>query len=79
MTAKEEPVLIVGAGGAGEIVAEILIKNQSKDFKPVGFVDDDPAKQKRMILGLPVLGTRQDIPVLVKREGIKEIIIAIIS
>ena len=79
MTVKEEPVLIVGAGAAGEIVAEVLSKNPKKEFKPVGFVDDDPTKQKQSIWGLPVLGAREDIPTLVKRECIKEIIIAIPS
>ena len=79
MSGKTKPVLIVGAGVAGEIVAEILSKSQSKDYMPVGFIDDDPAKQNLILYGLPVLGTRKSIPALVSRHHIEEIIIAIPS
>lgn len=79
MPSKIKPVLIIGAGVAGEIVAEILSKSQSKDFLPIGFVDDDPEKQNLILYGLPVLGTRKNIPALVSRHHIEEIIIAIPS
>ncbi|TEB06581.1 UDP-N-acetyl-alpha-D-glucosamine C6 dehydratase [Pelotomaculum schinkii] len=74
-----KPVLIVGAGVAGGVVAEILTKRQNSDYKPVGFVDDDISKQRQSIHGLPVLGCRKDIPTLVNRYNISEIIIAIPS
>jgi len=77
--AKAKPVLIIGAGVAGGVVAEILAKSPNREFEPVGFVDDDPGKQKRTVHGLPVLGTREDIPAIVKRHDIGEIIIAIPS
>jgi FlaA1/EpsC-like NDP-sugar epimerase len=76
---KTKPVLIIGAGVAGEIVAEILSKSQSKDFLPIGFVDDDPGKLNLVLYGLPVLGTMKNIPALVIRHHIEEIIIAIPS
>jgi len=79
VTGKAEPVLIIGAGVAGGIVADILNKSRSKDLEPVGFVDDDLKKQKQILHGLPVLGTREDIPALVERYNIKKIIIAIPS
>jgi len=74
-----KPVLIIGAGVAGGIVAEVLGKSQNRDFEPVGFVDDDPEKQKLILHGLPVLGKREDIPALVDQYNVKEIIIAIPS
>ncbi len=79
MTGKAKPVLIIGAGVAGGIVAEVLGKSQNRDFEPIGFVDDDTEKQKQVLYGLSVLGTRDDIPALVNRHNIKEIIIAIPS
>lgn len=79
MTGKAKPVLILGAGVAGGIVAEVLGSSQNGDFKPVGFVDDDIKKQGQSLHGLKVLGTRADIPDLVKRYRIEEIIIAIPS
>lgn len=76
---KYLPVLIVGAGMAGGVVADILNQKKNGDYLPVGFVDDDPGKQDLVLHGLPVLGTRRDIPELVGRHGIKEIIIAMPS
>ena len=72
-------VLIIGAGVAGGVVAEVLSKRQNRDFEPVGFVDDDPKKQNQTLYGLPVLGSREDIPTIVSNHNIKEIIIAIPS
>lgn len=75
-----KPVLIVGAGVAGVIVADVLGKSQDRDdYEPIGYVDDDPDKQNKILHGLPVLGTKDDIPTLVERHKIKEIIIAIPS
>ncbi len=56
-------VLIVGAGGHGQVVADILLRmGESRgDVEPVGFLDDDPKLAGRSILGLPVLGTTYDI------------------
>lgn len=74
------PVLVVGAGDAGAAVAREL-KNSKTGQKsvPIGFIDDDPGKQKLKMFGKPVLGKRQDIPRLVKKYDVKEIIIAIPS
>ncbi len=53
-----EQVLIVGAGGHGQSVADVLLYlyEQGRPVRPVGFVDDDPALHGRFIYGLPVLG-----------------------
>lgn len=79
MASEAKPVLIIGAGVAGGIVAEVLGKSQNREFEPVGFVDDDLEKQKQVLHGFPVLGTRKNIPALVNRHKVKEIIIAIPS
>lgn len=79
MTAEAKPVLIIGAGVAGGVVAEVLSKSQNKEYKPVGFIDDGPEKQGRVLHGLPVLGTREDIPAMVSLYQVKEIIIAMPS
>lgn len=51
-------LIIVGAGGTGEDAAEIIrsINQVRPTYEPVGFLDDDPAKQGRIIGGLPVHG-----------------------
>ncbi|HFQ14399.1 MAG TPA: polysaccharide biosynthesis protein [Gammaproteobacteria bacterium] len=75
------PVLIVGAGRGGEIVARELNqpRQENSAYVPVGFVDDAPGKQGRQIQGLPVLGTIANIPEVVARHEIRLIIIAIPS
>lgn len=52
-------VLIVGAGGHGQVVADILLARceaGDRSLTPVGFVDDDPALTGQTLLSLPVLG-----------------------
>ncbi len=71
--------LIIGAGQAGVIMVKELEHNSESDLNVIGFVDDDPNKQNSQLLGLPILGTCEDIPVLVDKYGIQEIIIAMPS
>jgi FlaA1/EpsC-like NDP-sugar epimerase len=74
-------VLIVGAGDAGQTTAWRLKHRRPNhdrhDYRVVGFVDDDPAKQQMFIEGCQVLGTRADIPRLVRECRVDLIIVAI--
>lgn len=73
-------VLIVGAGEAGQILARQLHSHSaSYQYELVGFVDDDPDKQHLHLHGVPVLGTREQIPHLVQERSINLIVIAIHS
>ncbi|MFC1976397.1 acetyltransferase [Chloroflexota bacterium] len=52
-------VLIIGAGGHGQVVVDIFLtrlKNGNIQTQPVGFLDDNIALQQQIFLGLPVLG-----------------------
>ncbi|NLW07823.1 MAG: polysaccharide biosynthesis protein, partial [Clostridia bacterium] len=76
--------LIVGAGDAGAMVARefrnyVSGNGNGGEALPIGFVDDDPGKQGTRLYGLPVLGTREDIPRLVEEYNVAEIIIAMPS
>ena len=70
-------VLIVGAGDAGNIILRDLRQRDRRQV--VGFIDDDPAKQKQIMNGVPILGTRKDIESVAYEKGVQEIIIAIPS
>ncbi len=70
-------VLIVGAGDTGEKLLREIDQNQKLDIEVVGFVDDNPFKQRHSIHGVRVLGNRNDIPGLVVQYQVDEIIIAI--
>ncbi len=70
------PVLILGAGDTG---AHLLryIQRFSPQYKVLGFLDDDPKKSHNSLMGIKVLGNRQEIPDLAEELGIKELLIAI--
>ena len=73
------PVMIVGAGEAGAYAVNICNKNPKRMGKPVLLVDDSASKQGLRIQNVPVRGQTKDIPKLVTRYGIREIIVAIPS
>lgn len=72
-------VLIVGAGNAGEQLARDMRGDAQYNYKPVGFVDDDPVKRKMKIHGVPVVGAIADISSLTRGLVAHEIIVAIPS
>lgn len=77
--ATKRKTLIVGAGQAGTTVVRQLLHNHDVDLLPVAFVDDDVKKQRLEMYGIKVLGQIKDIPQLVKKRKIEDIIIAIPS
>ena len=72
-------VLVVGAGSAGQLIVREIRENPGLGMNEVGFVDDDPAKLRTRINGVPVLGRHEEIPALCEEYEIDEIIIAIPS
>lgn len=56
-------VLIIGAGGHAQVVADILkcAHDAGAGIRPIGYLDDDPSLAGRTLLDLPVLGTLADI------------------
>ncbi|RMF68921.1 MAG: polysaccharide biosynthesis protein, partial [Calditrichaeota bacterium] len=73
------PVLVVGAGCAGEMILRQLRIDAALNYYPVGIVDDDPDKRSTTIHGVPVLGTTKDIPEIASALGVEQIIIAVPS
>nr|WP_229263877.1 polysaccharide biosynthesis protein [Cohnella cholangitidis] len=69
--------LIVGAGEAGIVVVRELKHSHRSEIYPVAFIDDDTQKQKYEVLGIPVVGTREDIQEVVRQYEIDDIIVAI--
>jgi FlaA1/EpsC-like NDP-sugar epimerase len=72
-------VLIAGAGDAGALVVREMQRNPQANLSPIGFVDDDPAKQKQEIHGTPVIGKLDELAHLIDLKKADEVIIAIPS
>jgi len=72
-------VLIVGAGAAGAALVREIQTNTDLGLDAIAFVDDDPKKLNKMMLGLPIKGNSHDIPELVATLEVQEIIIAMPS
>lgn len=73
------PVLIIGAGDAGNLVARDILQYHTGDRRIVGFIDDDRRKHKSLAFGIKVLGGRELINEVVTKYNVKEIIIAMPS
>ncbi|MEZ5494510.1 MAG: nucleoside-diphosphate sugar epimerase/dehydratase [Pseudomonadales bacterium] len=71
-----ERVAIYGAGSSGLQVYQAL--ERSDDYKPVLFIDDNLAKHGMILDGLPVYGAI-NIPALLERYGITEVLLAMPS
>ncbi len=75
LAALGEPVLILGAGEAGARLTKELA--HSRQWRVVGLLDDDPAKQGRLLRNISVLGPIAELPLWVRRFGVRTVIIAL--
>lgn len=70
-------VMIIGAGSAGRMIAQELIKTNEIHTKVCCFIDDNPNKWNRYIEGVPVVGNRDDILKYAEQMHIDQILFAI--
>lgn len=78
-TGEARRVLIIGAGDGGALVVRELQKNPQLNLSPIGFLDDNPAKQKQQVYGIQVVGTINDLASVLDKNFVDEVIIAIPS
>lgn len=69
------PVLILGAARTGALVARSLKREKALGLRPLGFLDDDPAKQGQEVEGLPVLGSLAEAEAWARR-GVRVAVLA---
>jgi FlaA1/EpsC-like NDP-sugar epimerase len=72
-------VLIAGAGESGNMAAREMFRHPEAGLKPVAFLDDDKSKHGQKFLGLPVVGTIDDMKKAVEHLNIDQILIAMPS
>lgn len=78
-------VLIYGAGELGRSLYREFINSPKFNIVPVGFIDDNPKKMKKILyqsgfynnIGIPVVGSMEHIPELVRNMDIDEVYVAI--
>lgn len=76
---KKNKVLIIGAGDAGAMLLREIERYHIANRQVVGFIDDDKNKTGKILLGVKVLGTRNELVKIAAEKGIDEIIIAMPS
>lgn len=69
-------VLIYGAGDAGELLLRELLNNRALKYSPVGFIDDDPAKNGKVMHGLKVHGGNGDLKSVCRQNNVHEVLIS---
>ncbi|HEX8739848.1 MAG TPA: polysaccharide biosynthesis protein, partial [Casimicrobiaceae bacterium] len=77
LAALGEPVLVVGAGEAGERLTHALAR--SVQWRVIGLLDDDRTKHGRQLHHATVLGPIDDLAVWTRRYGVRKVILALPS
>lgn len=73
-----ERVLIVGTGEVGRMILQKFQQSADLGYQVVGFVEANPnGRMPAKVMGLPVIGTVEDLPRLIEAQDISEVIIAL--
>jgi FlaA1/EpsC-like NDP-sugar epimerase len=70
-------IIVFGAGEAGAQLIRRLTSQSGVAYQPVAILDDDPAKRRLRIHGVPVLGGRGQMAEVAASTGAKVLVIAI--
>jgi len=68
--------VIYGAGDAAALLIRELRNNPQHALRAIALIDDDPAKQRSRILGVPVLGTLDDLAAIIGRDQPEAVIVS---
>lgn len=71
--------MIVGAGTSGSVILKEMMTSRHTNGTVVCFVDDDLNKKGKYLNGVPIAGSREDIPSLAREYRVDEIYVAIPS
>ena len=76
---RKNRTLIVGAGQAGALVLQELLRHSELGFLVVGFIDDDASIKGERIHGIPVLGDTTRLEEVVRKYKVSNAILAVPS
>ncbi|WP_313356465.1 nucleoside-diphosphate sugar epimerase/dehydratase [Microbacterium sp.] len=72
-----EPAIIVGAGYLGDKLLHNMTTDPASPIRPVGLLDDDPAKKNLILRGVPVIGRTSELAEAVRRTRATMVVVAI--
>jgi FlaA1/EpsC-like NDP-sugar epimerase len=68
---------VIGSGDAGAAAVREMLRNPIAGMSPVAVFDDDPRKHGLSVIGVPVVGSVDDLPFVVPRIGIQQVVLAV--
>lgn len=72
-----EPVLVLGAGWVGSALVLQMLRDPASPFRPVAYLDDDPAKRNLQIHGVRVRGRFDDLAAVAEGLGATRVVVAV--
>ncbi len=73
---RSRRVLVYGAGAFGQTLVREMRANALWNMNPVAFIDDDPMKTRRWIMGVQVRGTLEQLEGTMRRYAADEVILS---
>jgi UDP-GlcNAc:undecaprenyl-phosphate GlcNAc-1-phosphate transferase len=73
---RSRRVLVYGAGAFGQMLVREMRANAEWNMNPVAFIDDDPLKRRRWIMGVPVRGALSQLEHTLRRYSIDEVVLS---
>lgn len=71
------PVILFGAGQAGEQIARAIRLDPNSNYDAVAFLDDASSRRRLRLEGVPVRGTRHDLETVAQSTGATTLIVTI--
>jgi len=73
---RSRRVLVYGAGAFGQTLVREMRANPRWNMNPIVFIDDDPMKAHRWIMGVPVRGSLNELERTLERYAIDEVVLS---
>lgn len=73
---RSRRVLVYGAGAFGQLIVREMRANPHWSMNPVAFIDDDPTKVHRWIMGVPVRGALGELEDALRKYKVEEVILS---
>ena len=73
---RSRRVLVYGAGQFGQTLVREMRANALWNMNPIAFIDDDPMKSRRWIMGVPVRGALDDLEDTMRRYAVEEVVLS---